>query len=217
MKDIRRVVKAHSERFQHAESINNKTISSINTLKDQVNETKTKVEEILHSFPQLMQAISQINIQIQRDSDLIEDIRNGFVNGQLNVYAVRKIYPTSAKIIEHLAPEMTRMVDFFVKDDIMNFFLQVPRRDLTTSIYKAEVFKEWLDLNTFKLYTGPQYIMYNNSNNCSKFIDEPKALGLHTACSAGNSTVDINPSFKTVVVTDQNRVEETAPKMVLTL
>lgn len=204
----------HSEQMSEFLNHGKKITKQLNTVLVQVNEDHTKLKHLMAGLPGMTEEISRITVDIQRDADIYSEIRNGLVQGIVNTQAIAKIYPTVTEIAE-IPAEETRAINVWSNKHAFTIEFLKPVPDPSIEIYKAESFRDWQDTSNYLTYIGPEYIVYNTSSNCSKFIEQPKTTEIHQSCTNVNRTIEFNDSkfWKTNHIDEHRLIGETIPKI----
>lgn len=217
IKNLTSLVLSHREEFFKTYQINSLNIVTLRDLVNSTRETVAKQEELIAHLPLIMQAVSVTNINIQRDADYMQEIIKGLRKGIMDTQAMTKIYPDFEQLAK-IEPEITRMEKFYWNTYGMHFFFDYPIHDNNVAFYKAIIFKEWLNEASYRITNGPKFAMFNRTNNCTRFLSEPRVKQLFLSCDQSNTSIN---SFKKhshtkIDLTDENRIEETEPTIILT-
>jgi hypothetical protein len=180
----------HSEQIQQIINANKNTTGVIKTLLDQVNTDHGQLKDVATTLPKMIAEVSRATSDIQRDTDLLLDLRTHLARGHLDMQTLAKLMP-ERHFEKPMSTEETTVVRIEVlTEQKIHIEYYSPIVDTAIEIYKIETFLNWNDWSTFREYTGPTFMMHNRTNWCTRFIDPPERLSIKKTCTTANQTLN---------------------------
>lgn len=110
------------------------------------------------------------------------------------------------------------MEKFYWNSYGMHFLFNYPVLNYNVAFYRAIIFKEWIDENSYNIKTGPQFVIFNRTNNCTRFLAEPKAKRIFLSCEQSDANLHAAKKYalNMIRLTDDNSIDDTEPTMIMT-
>lgn len=213
----------HHDRFKELQQGNGKTIEAIRLISEQLNQTVASHDQVFENLPLFMRASAEVVLDIQRDTDLAQDLITGLQQGQVDLNAVRKMHPVSKKPLDQIDPRLCQLHSFTYRPSTDKFELSFDAgiQDKSTTVYKAIVFKKWESPNYYSIYNGDKLLIHNEDMNCSKLVAEPIAdahlpvVAINNDCTIRDRTISLNDiSLNGIYVTEKNKQQELTPTVI---
>jgi hypothetical protein len=149
------------------------------------------INEIVDNLPTIMQMMSYITIAIQRYADLLDAVYQDMKRGYLNIPAAQKLGWINEDDY-YQTTEDTSVMGIFVRNRTIVINLSLSKRDEDITVYNIYPFKQWTDNFQYLKYNGPEFMMFNISSNCSRFIDKPQTLRITEQCLEANQSISLD-------------------------
>ena len=190
-KELQLATNRNTQAILKAYQVNDANVKTMQGLIEMANMTNYKLTQSSETLPTFLHIVSIVQIGIQRYADLLDHVRESLKKGHLDM-AAAQILDWINEDEFYQSTEDTKVVSVYVKNDqeiIISLILSV--RDPNVVIYKVVPFKQWIDRFTYMHYTGPEYIMYNSTSNCTTFIPKPNNLLVREYCLSVNESISL--------------------------
>jgi len=214
IKALRTTVNAQAAILEKQTRFNDQIVSHMEEMMRRLNNSSSNLEQILDNMPELMHHVSEINIEIQRDADLLGEIRESFKRGQVNTVALSKVLNFRLARLDDYATADTKLLHFRETGNRLLFHFTVPKRDKNIRIYKLISFKEYLGDTQYREYRGPQFVFSNITNNCTKFTSNQ--IQVADNCTETNATANYyhEQLWRTMTINKTNQEEVWQPTII---
>lgn len=162
-----------------------------------LNNSLSQQKEVYNLIPRLLNLMSKSYMDIQRDADILRQIIAGLRQKSLNLDAYSHIYPIlNMRSFENLVGELITVEEIWLDSEfVIKMKVHAHLIDDNVLVYKSLIFDDWIDAHSCQVSTDKFWAIYNKTNNCSRFIDEPRTKLVHKSCAVANQSLP-EPNIK---------------------
>lgn len=163
------------------------TVANLTHLISQGYKIMNRIAELV---PKVVQSSIAINTGITQSAERLTAIMNQRSRrNEVSVKNLRKLLNTP--FLKELNDEDTTMQSITLgAENIITFEFRALVRSKDTHVFKIRAFDHWDDLTEEtmkkKRYAGPQFVLYNATAHCVRYIPEPDKLRVPESCFAQN-------------------------------
>lgn len=200
---------------------NNIVERQINSITEILNQATNIQAATAKYLPQLISGMARSEETITRYGIALDDLKQsarfGFINRGTFQFLVGPDRQVSRGSMPTLHEDRLRLIKSNVNDDTI--FMQLETKILTekhesTGVFRSHQLKEWTTDNTYRICTGPAFVLYNSTANCTRRIGVPLTDTIAQACSKANFTDIGQRQCKDVISEDE--LGDTRPDIVRT-
>lgn len=177
-------------KFNLSAEIHKGLFDTMSALNHRLTEVNRQLMHVAHLMPKVSWTSSYIQSRIYTAAQDMKNIVNQFIRGHvateelselLNIPQLYDVDPEDAHFIT--------AVNINLNTIFLRFYTKV--RSADTHVYKVDAFNYWENLIQTPVRMecrGYKHLIYNESNNCLKAIEEPSTLAITQTCLNPNST-----------------------------
>lgn len=163
-------------------------IESIKSLSTLTLETASKLNQVIHLYPQIGLIGAKIIAKIQAKQQLIDTLRFTIPTGKVDVVNLAQILDSTA--YSRLDSEFTYIHEIETPSpNVLRLTFSGRLRSQDTFVYRADAIDVWANLTetpTLFSYDGERYLIKNFTSNCVKPIKQPSLPFISESCTKQN-------------------------------
>jgi hypothetical protein len=185
---IERKLEKLNQELNVTELIENSTSESLRSTTEAVKFTQRRLSTFVNQFPELVFATNYLTMRMMGHHEALTKLVFKTRTTRLDLWAVSSLIQEnqftdidedSAHISELTSP----------KTGVLKIQFSGRTYDNTTQVYRVDAFKIWTNLTddpTLVEYVGERFLIYNQSINCVKAINEPAQTYATESCDQQN-------------------------------
>lgn len=150
-----------------------------------VKSNSRRLSALAHYFPNLMFTTQYFASHLLSQGSLLAQLRYGPRGRKLNINTLSELLHTD--LLEDIEESDVALRNVkSPKPSSLRIEFQARKRDDTTNVYRINPFRIWANLTGMPVlmeYAGERYLIYNQSSNCVRAIEEPTQNFVSETCS----------------------------------
>lgn len=185
------------------QTLNNQSATLFEQLTIKAEQNRLGIDNLALLLPEIAWESTKLYMKLHSSSADLREVTEACAKGELAPKAMGRLMALPE--LKRFNSKDTKLTSIVRKGpSTINFKFSALKKAENTRVYKANAFTIWTNLTgkpSLSEYAGPKYLIYNESSECTKGIDEPQQRGVFDEC--GERWTD--PRLKIWV---QKKVEE---------
>ena len=177
-------MKVFEENFNLTKAIQLDSLNKLEDLSKVVFENRHKIEGLTQLMPQIAWFSTHMQQRIYNTGALLRGIKREYAKGLVATHEMAELLNMTELTFVDSQDTHFKSVSLLTNHTVL-FTFNVKVKSPNTFIYKVFGFPFWenaTDNPVLKRYSGPEYIMYNETNNCLKGITDPMDKFIDERC-----------------------------------